>query len=31
VLALCKRIGEAHGGQFEQQDGTLTLRVPFAR
>ncbi|HXZ07317.1 MAG TPA: HAMP domain-containing sensor histidine kinase [Paraburkholderia sp.] len=31
VLALCKRIVEAHGGQFEQQDGALTLRVPLAQ
>jgi signal transduction histidine kinase len=28
VLALCKRIAEAHGGQFEQKEDTLTLRVP---
>lgn len=29
VLALCKRIAEAHGGQFEQNDGVLSLRVPL--
>ncbi|WMY11186.1 sensor histidine kinase [Paraburkholderia phenoliruptrix] len=36
VLALCKRVAEAHGGGFEQQDAaqsapaTLSLRVPLS-
>ncbi|MGF6753170.1 sensor histidine kinase [Paraburkholderia sp. GAS42] len=30
VLALCKRIAEAHGGKFEQNDVSLVLRVPLA-
>ncbi|HEX7934587.1 MAG TPA: HAMP domain-containing sensor histidine kinase [Paraburkholderia sp.] len=36
VLALCKRVAEAHGGGFEQTDAsenapsTLALRVPFS-
>jgi signal transduction histidine kinase len=29
VLALCKRIAEAHGGQFEQTDQALSLRIPL--
>jgi signal transduction histidine kinase len=37
VLALCRRVAEAHGGTFEQNDAaepggaaTLALRVPLA-
>ncbi|CAB3716092.1 sensor histidine kinase [Paraburkholderia rhynchosiae] len=36
VLALCKRVAEAHGGSFEQQDAsgsaqaTLALRIPLS-
>ncbi len=35
VLALCRRVAEAHGGSFDQTSGgndapaTLTLRIPF--
>jgi hypothetical protein len=36
VLALCKRVAEAHGGSFEQSDATesaaatLALKVPLS-
>lgn len=30
VLALCKRVAEAHGGKFEQNEESLALRVPLA-
>lgn len=30
VLALCKRVAEAHGGKFEQHEETLVLRIPLA-
>ncbi|TAL91953.1 MAG: HAMP domain-containing histidine kinase [Paraburkholderia sp.] len=30
VLALCKRVAEAHGGKFEQHEATLVLRIPLA-
>nr|WP_228876501.1 HAMP domain-containing sensor histidine kinase [Paraburkholderia saeva] len=29
VLALCRRVAEAHGGKFEQNEETLVLRVPL--
>ncbi len=30
VLALCKRVAEAHDGQFEQNEQALTMRIPLS-